>query len=411
MIVDHLALSPRDRHEHQRAATPLELLYDLASVAAVAAAAHGLAHAIAADHAVDGVIGFVFSFFAIWWAWMNYTWFASAYDSGRPAFRLLTMLIIFGALMMAAGIPAVIEQKPFLLVWLGFAMMRAGQIALWLMAARGDPAHRTTALRYAAGIALAQLYWLTLLLGPAPGTNLFRLGFMLGMALELAVPVYAEAAASSPWHRHHIIERYGLLNIIVLGEVLVSTVNALRRSGDAISLANPLVHVAISAAVITFALWWAYFTREDHLASDDKRRAFVWGYGHVLIFAAGAALGAGFGVLVEVLTKQASVSVRTGDIAVAVPVALYLIGLWLVRDRFLESNGRRHILLVGAVAVLIAGVFLPAALELDGAPHRRNGCAAHARIDTPYVKRMARYTFSLAGSLTGMRAPSPRMPA
>lgn len=364
MFGDRLSLSPRDRHEHHRVSTPLELLYDLASVAAVAAAAHGLAHAISANHAVDGVVGFVFSFFAIWWAWMNYTWFASAYDSGRPAFRLVTLLIIFGSLMMAAGIPALFEQKPFRLVWLGFVVMRVGQIALWLMAARGDPAHRTTALRYAAGIAVAQLYWSVMFMTLTPGTSLIQLAFVIGMALELAVPVFAEAAANTPWHRHHIIERYGLLNIIVLGEVLISVVNAVRKAGDALSVANPLLHVAVSAAVITFALWWAYFSREDHLATQEHRRAFVWGYGHVLIYAAGAALGAGFGVLIDVLTKQASVSLRTGDIAVAVPLATYLFGLWLVRDRFLLDHARRHVLLVGALAVLIAGVFLPAALEL-----------------------------------------------
>jgi low temperature requirement protein LtrA len=364
MSAKYLALSPRDRHEHHRVATPLELLYDLASVVAIAAAAHGLGHAISANHVADGVIGFAFSFFAIWWAWMNYTWFASAYDSGRPLFRIVTMIIIFGALMMAAGITALFEQKPFFLVWLGFVVMRLGQLTLWLMAAQGDPDHRTAAQRYAAGIAAAQLYWTFLFFALTPGTGLFRAAFVLGMAFELAVPVYAEAAGNTTWHRHHIIERYALLNIIVLGEVLLSTVNALRRTGEAINLANPLLHVAISAAVITFALWWAYFTREDHLPIHDHRRAFLWGYGHVIIYGSGAALGAGFSVLIEVLTKQAAVDLRTGDIAIAIPLALYLGGLWFVRDRFLEAGVTRHTLLIGAAAILVAGLFLPAALEL-----------------------------------------------
>ncbi|MEM9601161.1 MAG: low temperature requirement protein A, partial [Pseudomonadota bacterium] len=67
----------RDPDEGHRQATPLELLFDLASVVAIAAAAAGLHHAIADAHALDGIIRFTMAFFAIWWAWMSYTWFAS----------------------------------------------------------------------------------------------------------------------------------------------------------------------------------------------------------------------------------------------------------------------------------------------------------------------------------------------
>lgn len=358
------ALSPRDSHEHHRVATPLELLFDLASVVAISSAAHSLAHAIASDHILDGLVGYVFAFFAIWWAWMNYTWFASAYGNERPLFRITTMVIIFGALFMAAGIPALFEKQSIGLVWFGFVVMRFGQVALWLMAARGDPERRTTALRYAAGVAMAQVYWTLLLFGLSSGTPLFKLGFLLGMVIELTIPVLAEAVSNTPWHRHHIMERYGLLNIIVLGEGLLVVVNALRKAEDGIGLDKPLVHVAVSATVITFALWWVYFSREEHLTTRELRRAVQWGYGHVVVFAAGAAIAAGFAVLIDILTNHAQVGLRTGDIAVAIPLALYLAGLWFIRDRFLDVGLRRHALLFGAFAVLLAGLFMPASLEL-----------------------------------------------
>ncbi len=364
MIKASFGLSPRDRDEHHRVATQLELFFDLASVVAIATAAHGLAHAIAANHAMDGLFAFTFSFFAIWWAWMNYTWFASAYDDAQPLFRIITMLIIVGALIMAAGISELFENRPILFVWFGFVVMRLGQITLWLMAARGDRHHRTTALRYAFGIVVAQLYWTFVFWGPEPGSTLFKVTFALGMVIELAVPAFAERANTTPWHRHHIIERYGLLNIIVLGEIMLAIVTALRKSAGDITLMNPLLHVAICAAVITFSLWWAYFSREEHLQTQELRRVLMWGYGHVIVFAAAAALGAGFIVLIDVLTAHAQVGVRTGDIAVAIPLALYLIGLWFIRDRYLGGGLRRHTLLVGAVALLVAGFFLPAPLEL-----------------------------------------------
>ena len=70
----------RSPHEAHRAATPLELFFDLVFVVAIAQAANGLHHAVAELHVVDGLIGYLMVFFAIWWAWMAFTWFASAYD-------------------------------------------------------------------------------------------------------------------------------------------------------------------------------------------------------------------------------------------------------------------------------------------------------------------------------------------
>ena len=78
----------RSPHEPHRAATPLELLFDLVFVVAIAQAASGLHHAISEAHALQGLFGYLMVFFAIWWAWMNFTWFASAYDSDDVPYRL-----------------------------------------------------------------------------------------------------------------------------------------------------------------------------------------------------------------------------------------------------------------------------------------------------------------------------------
>ena len=82
----------REIHEAHRGATPLELLFDLTLVVAVAQVARELAHGIAADHVRDVLGVYVLAFFAIWWAWMNFTWFASAYDCDDVGYRLLTLL-------------------------------------------------------------------------------------------------------------------------------------------------------------------------------------------------------------------------------------------------------------------------------------------------------------------------------
>jgi low temperature requirement protein LtrA len=70
-------MAARSPHEAHRVATPLELFFDLVFVVAIAQAAGGLHHAIAEGHVGDGIVGYLMVFFAIWWAWMNFTWFAS----------------------------------------------------------------------------------------------------------------------------------------------------------------------------------------------------------------------------------------------------------------------------------------------------------------------------------------------
>jgi low temperature requirement protein LtrA len=345
------SLGPRDRHEAHRAATPLELFFDLVTVLAVAAAAAGLHHALAEGHAAEGVVGFLFAFFGIWWAWMNYTWFASAYDNGDTLFRLLTMLIMGGSLVFATGIPAFFAGGAIWLGVAGYILMRLGMVTLWLRAAAGDPARRRVALRYAAGIAAVQVYWTLTLLVTAWG-GVFQALFLLGVALELAVPVWAERAGTTPWHRHHIVERYGLMNIIVLGETLLAAVLATRAAIEHGGLHGGLAVVAVAAAVTSFGLWWLYFTEDEHLASEANNRAFVWGYGHFLIFAAGAAVGAGFAVQVDVLTEHAHLTRETADLAVAIPVAIYFFGLWLVRDRYCLQGAARPVLIVAAVLAL-----------------------------------------------------------
>ena len=43
-------------------------------------AAELLHHSWAEGHVLDGLASYATVFFAIWWAWMTFTWFASAYD-------------------------------------------------------------------------------------------------------------------------------------------------------------------------------------------------------------------------------------------------------------------------------------------------------------------------------------------
>ena len=157
----------RSPHEAHRAATPLELFFDLVFVVAIAQAASGLHHAVAELHALDGLLGYLMVFFAIWWAWMAFTWFASAYDCDDVPYRLLVFVQIAGALLMAAGITSMFETRmPNIATVGGYVIMRLALVVQWLRASASDPTRRTTARRYALGITILQTAWAGMLLVP-----------------------------------------------------------------------------------------------------------------------------------------------------------------------------------------------------------------------------------------------------
>lgn len=249
-----ISLAQRNPDEAHRAATPLELFVDLASVIAIAAAAAGLHHAVAEGHAKEGMITFLLSFFGIWWAWMNYTWFASAYDDDSLLFKLATFAFLAGALVMAAGIRTFFHSHEPGLILAGYVIMRLAMVSLWLAAGGKGTHNRATCLRYAGGIAVTQVYWILLLGVFWEWGPLMLALYGVGMLFELTVPVWAERPGMTPWHRHHIIERYGLLNIIVLGEMLLATSGAVYNAQDHGSLNSTLVSTAVSAMLITFSM-------------------------------------------------------------------------------------------------------------------------------------------------------------
>lgn len=355
-------LTERDPDERHRAATPLELFVDLASVIAIAAAAAGLHHALAEAHYKEGIFVFIISFFAIFLAWLNYTWFASAFDDGSLSFKLATFVFLSGALVLAAGVGAFTHNHHIRVMVIGYVIMRLAMVYLWFAAARGSTRCRETCLRYAIGTFVVQAYWVVVGLFLWQWT-LPMLGlFALGAIVDLAVPFWAERAGMTPWHRHHLIERYGLLTIIVLGETLLSISVALQETFDAGDGSFALVRLAISAAIITFAMWWIYFSREEQLQGREFWRTFPWGYGHLLVSGGAAAVGAGVAATIDMLTHHAHAPLAAGHWAIAIAVAIYLAGLTLVREIYNLSGANRFILL-GAALLSLCTPYLPWPVE------------------------------------------------
>ncbi len=356
------SMRARSPHEAYRTATPLELFFDLVFVVAIAQAASGLHHSIAEAHALEGVIGYLMVFFAIWWAWMNFTWFASAYDCDDVPYRLAVFVQIAGALILAAGVPAMFESRtPNGATVGGYVVMRLAVVGQWLRAAASDPERRTTARRYALGISLLQLAWVGMLFVPA----LWLPGFITFAALELAVPVWAERAGMTTWHPHHVAERYGLLTLIVLGESILAANVAIQSALASGEKLAALVPIIVGGLLIVYSMWWVYFDRPVHDLLTSLRKAIVWGYGHYFVYASAAAAGAGLAVAIDQASHHAKVSPVVAGFAVTIPVAVYLQCLWVLHYR--PEHRQTRLLGPIAVALILLTPFTGYAVPLTGA--------------------------------------------
>ncbi len=159
-------MTGRDPDEHGRAATPLELLFDLTFVVSFGVSASEFAHQLAAGQVAAGLVAFAFTTFAVCWAWVNFSWFASAYDTDDWVYRLTTMLQMVGVVVLALGVPPVfasIEEGEHIdsrVLIAGYVVMRIAMVFQWLRAARQDPGHRRACLTYANAVIVAQIGWI-----------------------------------------------------------------------------------------------------------------------------------------------------------------------------------------------------------------------------------------------------------
>ncbi|MFI6855918.1 low temperature requirement protein A [Streptomyces sp. NPDC050416] len=349
-------LTARGRDEAHRAASPLELFFDLCFVVAVAQAGIELVHAVAEGHAGEGILDYAMVFFALWWAWMNFTWFASAYDNDDVLYRVVTLVQIAGVLVLSAGVSRAFGEHEFFVVWLGYLIMRLALAAQWLRAARaGEGQERTTALRYAGGVLACQVGWLGLLFLPEGARPWW---FLVMVLLEMCVPPLAEKDRPTSWHPRHIAERYGLFTIIVLGETIAAATVAVKSGVDENDALGELLPIAAGGLLIIFAAWWVYFVVPIHSHLRSNRQAFLWGYGHYLVFASAAAVGAGLEVAVEQTVGKAHISTLSASAAVTLPTALYLLTLWALHSRHFKSGIAQQLVLPTTALLVICCTFL-----------------------------------------------------
>jgi low temperature requirement protein LtrA len=358
---DSRRMGGRDPHETHRAATPLELLFDLTFATSFGLAASQLASVLAEGHYIAALAGFGVASLAICWAWINFSWFSSAYDTDDWVFRIVTMVQMIGVLVLAAGLPrmfASIERSGHLdnsVMVLGYVIMRIALAFQWLRAAKDDPARRRVCLTYVATISIAQIGWVVLIGVPLAATGAIILGGILGL-IEMTGPLLAERqAGGTPWHAHHIAERHSLFAIIALGEGVVGTVAALSAVIDRQGWTLDAVLVGIAGMGLTFGMWWVYYlVPSGEILQRHRDRVSVWGYVQMLIVTSIVATGAGLRVAAWFIEGSARIPAVAAVLAVAIPVGLFL-GLMYALSYYLA---RRFYVFQAWLLIATAGVVI-----------------------------------------------------
>ncbi|MHC0433980.1 low temperature requirement protein A [Streptomyces sp. O3] len=339
-------MRPRDPSE-ARGQTALELLFDLAFSAASGFAAVQFAQALSGDGEYEGAIGgvgggavggageallgFAMVFFAIWWAWLAFSRFSSAYDTDDGLTWAVTALQIIGACVLAAGVSRAFAAGDFAVITVGYAVMRVPLAAQWCRAALGDPLRRATCLRFAASLLVLQVGWGVRLALPEPWS--FP-SFVLLAVGEVAAPLWAARRGEPPVNPGHLAGRHLRFALTVAAQTVAATVWSVRLGLDDAGERGPLLVVAVLSVGVVVSLVWLYCGMPHAWLAARRRSAGRWTYGHYLILGALCAVGSGVRFLVDGVQGGGGGGGGSDGgrsaVALAVAVGVAVLALWWV---------------------------------------------------------------------------------
>ena len=287
---------PRHHGEqpHERVVGPLELFYDLAVVVLVAQAAHRLA-----GHLTwPGLGEFAVVFTLVWIAWANGSLHHELHGHEDARARNTFLLQILVLVALGAFIPEAGGARGAAFA-VAAGVLFAVLAVLWQLAARGDrPAYRRSSRMFVAGTAACAILLAGTAFMPAiartSAWGLIDAANLAGFAALILTATPAEAAGLTITDA--LIERFGLLIIIVLGETLTGVVQGLASE----PISGLTLSVGLIAVVIGFGAWWTYFDFAGHRHLEAKPTASLqWILGHLPLTAAIAAMGAAMVSLVR----------------------------------------------------------------------------------------------------------------
>lgn len=262
MSTPPLIRPPQLRTSESRSASRLELFFDLAYVLAVGE----LAATLLTDLDWGGAGQFVGLFVLVWLSWVGFTLYANRFDTDDLIMRLSK----FAAMAAILGVAASMSEatgKYVTAFTVSYLLGRLVLLGLYARAWRHVPTARGTVGVYLAGMALVAALWAVSLFVPAPAR--FAL-WAVAAVIDVLCPILASRrGGQAPLHLEHLPERFGLLVILVLGEVIAAIVTGVH---DAV-WDRPSVVIAVAAFLTGAAVWWTYFDVGGAVSADALQRA------------------------------------------------------------------------------------------------------------------------------------------
>jgi low temperature requirement protein LtrA len=333
--------------------TPLELFFDLVFVLAITQCT-----ALMSNHPTwFGLAQGLLVLGVLWWSWTGYAWLTSVVDPEEGAVRIAMFAAMAGLLIVAICVPEAFDSLGLEFA-LAYGVVRAGHIALFMLASRDDPGLRHSVIGLAASTAIG----VGLLVGASALDGLAQAAlWALALGLDMAGPFFF---GSEGWKLvpGHFAERHGLIIIIALGESIVAI-----GVGAEAHLTAGIAAAAVLGITLAAALWWTYFdvvalvsARRLARAPEGRERNELardsYSYLHFPMVAGIVLVALG---LKKTLGHVADPLDTVPAFALLGGVSFYLLGLVGFRFRHVHTINRQRLLLA-----LLLFALLPAATEL-----------------------------------------------
>jgi low temperature requirement protein LtrA len=340
---------------------PLELFFDLVFVLAFTQCTA----LMAAQPTWEGIGRGMLALAMLWWAWVGYAWLTSVIEPEEGSVRIAMFAATAALLVAALCVPQAFGDRALLFA-IAYGMVRAGQIALFLIASRDDPALRKSVVN----LAISSAIGVGLLTGAsflAGGTQEALWG--IAILIDWGGPALFGMRG---WKLvpGHFAERHSLVIILALGESIIAL-----GVGAQVDLTAGVVTGAVLGIGLAAALWWTYFdvvalvnARRLTLAPEGRERNVLardsYSYLHFPMVA--GIVVAAFG-LEKTLAHVDDALPAEQAFALLGGVALYLLAHVALRLRNAHTLNRQRLVLgVALFALIPVATTIPSLAALAG---------------------------------------------
>ncbi len=267
-------------HKHtDRAIGWLELFYDLVYVATLIQVGNFLS----SNLTLIGFGQFCVLLFLVWWAWTGETLYQNRYFVDDGIHRLLVFVQMCGVAAMGLSVSGAFGDLSVQFA-LAYALVRLMLALMFVRVRSSHPESADISIAYVKAMSTGVAIWIVSTLVP---DDVRWIVWLLAIVFEIVFfgrPSMVKVMLEWGPDDHHLVERFGIFTIIVLGEAFVKILD------DAQGTALGAVQIAVGVAIVAllFNLWWLHFSdaADEIYGLETSWKPMAWSYGYLFLAAA-----------------------------------------------------------------------------------------------------------------------------